>query len=302
MKRILLNIPVTRLLVCLIILSSSACNGRAPEQSSGLIVTVSILPQAYLVERIGGAFVNVVTLVDPGESPATYQPSDRKVSRVLQSKVYFRIGVPFEKGKWSSALASAKGELLVKDLREGIPLRHFAEHDHEEEHGDHDHGDSDPHIWLSPGLLKIQAQTVAEVLSKIDPEHSDTYQANLNAFLIDMDALEIEIQTILEPYRGKRVYIYHPAWGYFCDAYGLEQRAIEFAGKEPSDAELTELQSLIRADGARVIFVQPQIAGRSVEAVAQAVGAEVRVLDPLARDIPANLIEAAKAMAGSFSP
>lgn len=297
-----MNIPISKLLLCLTILSGAGCGGRAPEQSSGLTVTVSILPQAYLVERIGGAFVNVVTLVDPGESPATYQPSDRKVSRVLQSKVYFQIGVPFEKGKWSSALASVKGKLLVKDLREGISLRHFAEHDCGEEHGDHDHGEADPHIWLSPRLLKIQAQTVAEILGKIDPEHSDTYHANLKAFLSDLDALEIEIRAILEPFRGKRVYIYHPAWGYFCDAYGLEQRAIEFAGKEPSDAELTELQSLIREDGARVIFVQPQIAGRSVEAVAESVGAEVRILDPLARDIPANLIETAKAMAGSFSP
>jgi zinc transport system substrate-binding protein len=99
--------------------------GEAPD-AAGLTVTVSIPPQAYLVERIAGEDVKVLTLVQGGESPATYQPTDHQVSEVMRSSVYFRLGVPFERGRWLDAIKSSGTEMMIVDCREGMTLRRFA--------------------------------------------------------------------------------------------------------------------------------------------------------------------------------
>jgi zinc transport system substrate-binding protein len=100
--------------------------------------------------------------------------------------------------------------------------------------------------------------------------------------------------------RGKTFFVFHPAWGYFADEYGLKQVAIEQEGKEPSDEEATALQRSARQQGVKVVFVQPQIASRGAEAVARAIGARVEVLDPLAPDVLDNLVRAARAIAASY--
>lgn len=114
-----------------------------------------------------------------------------------------------------------------------------------------------------------------------------------------MRALDSELTTTLEPIAGSAFFVFHPAWGYFADAYGLEQVAIESEGKEPSEAELTRLARLARQRGIRTVFVQPQISGSAARAVAHAVGAELEVLDPLERDVAANLRRVATRLVAS---
>ena len=261
-------------------------------------VVVSIAPQAGLVERIAGDRIRIVTLVAPGESPATYQPTDRQVSAVLGAKAYFRIGVPFENGPWLEAIAGHGQPLRAVDMRQGVTLRAFGcdeEHDHE--HEGHETEGLDPHIWLAPRALAIQAETIARVLVDIDPSHADEYAAALAELRIDLERLDDEIREILAPYRGRRVYVFHPSWGYFCDAYGLEQVAIEIEGKEPSESELTAILARAKADRILAIHVQPQITASVVEALARALGVEVRTIDPLARDVLGNLKAVAETLA-----
>ena len=160
-----------------------------PNGDGRLAVSVSIAPQAWLVEEIGGEHVDVSVLVKAGESPATFQPSDAEVSRVTRSKLYFRIGVPFENGPWFEALASSRGPRVV-DARQGIELRSIEGHSHD----DHDHGSEsgDPHIWLSPPLLQIQARTIAVALTEQDPAHREEYAARLATLEERLAALDRE--------------------------------------------------------------------------------------------------------------
>jgi len=180
-------------------------------------------------------------------------------------------------------------------------------------HDDHGHGEAashetgeeategkDPHLWLSPRLLKIQAQTVADTLGQLDPAHKADYQRNLAALDGQLDQLDAQIRKMLAPARGKAFFVYHPAWGYFAQEYGLRQIALEQEGKEPSDQELTRLQQLARKEGIKVIFVQPQIASQSAQAAATAIHGRVEQIDPLAENIPANLLHAAQAIAQSY--
>jgi len=175
-----------------------------------------------------------------------------------------------------------------------------AAHDHGHDHGhdhSHDHTGVDPHIWLSPRLLKQQAQTVASVLQELDPENAEPYRRNLDALVAELNRADARIRELLGAYQGRSFLVFHPAWGYLADEYGLRQVAIEIQGKEPSDREMTELQQFARDEQIRVVFVQPQIEGASARAVAEAIGGRVEVLDPLAEDVSAELVRAAEAIA-----
>jgi zinc transport system substrate-binding protein len=272
--------------------------GAAP---TALTVATSIAPHAWLIERIGGDAVVVHTVLRPGESPTTHQPSDAQVSRVLDARVFFRCGVPFEAGAWFRAL---EGQLEIVDLRQGVATRtmetHFHFGDAAETDERHAHDAVDPHIWLSPRRLVVQARTVAATLQRLDPGHARGYAARLTALIAELESLDASIAATFAPYQRRVFVVFHPSWGYFADDYGLRQVAIEIEGKDPSDSELTEIQEQTREFDISVIYVQPQIAGKSARAIAGVLGARVETLDPLAPDITANLRRTSEVIASGF--
>lgn len=268
-----------------------------------LRVLVSVPPQAWLVEAIGQENVEVETLLAPGESPETFQPTDADVSRALRARVYFRIGVPFERGHWFRALEAA-GSPEIVDAAAGVrrvELGHGApEEPHHGHH--HHHHDGDPHVWLGPERLLTQAANVERTLSRLDPAHTADYHAGGRRLVAELDALAEDLAATLAPHRGRSFFVFHPAWTTFAEEVGLVQRSIQVDGQEPSDAELTRLVVAARASGVRTVFVQPQVHGWAARAVADAVGARPILLDPLARDVPTNLRAVAARIAESFGP
>lgn len=300
--------------LCLALLLATALTGcrqnDAPPDDAKILVAATVAPHAWLVQQIGGEHVEVLTLVQAGESAETYQPSDAQVSRVARSKAFFCTGMPLETSSGFVALRSS-GLLRVVDLRQGIALRQMPVHHHEEDghghagHGHDEHGHderegSDPHIWLSPRLLKIQAQTVADTLSEIDPDHRTAYQNNLAALEEKLDETAREIDRLLAPHRGRAFLVFHPAWGYFAAEPQLRQLAIESEGKEPSDEEMTALQKLAREEKIRVVFRHPQSGQRTAEAIAQGIGGRVEVIDDLPDDLLPSLLKTARLLARSF--
>ncbi len=256
-------------------------------------ITVSIPPQAWLVEQIGQGSVEVASLLGSGDSPATFQPTDFQITAVLRSRLFFRIGVPFENGRWMEAIRSTRRVPIV-DTRRGIDLRPMRS-------ASRSRAGLDPHIWLSPKLLEIQARTIADELMAVDPESANRLRMNLTQLTSELDRLDRSLTTKLAPYRGKTFMVFHPSWGYFANDYGLRQVAIEVEGKEPTDDELTEIQRLARELGTGIIFVQPQIHSRAAEAVAEAIGAKVVEIDPLQPDIISNLEQVADLLVAGFA-
>jgi zinc transport system substrate-binding protein len=221
------------------------------------------------------------------------------------------MGFPFEEAL-TKRIGSMFKNLEVVDLQQGIKLRtmteeeteaeeaeHGHEHGDEHEHGrgdaeerehHHDAGDADLHTWLDPGLAKIQSQTIAQTLIRIDPVHTDQYEKNLKRLHTDLDTLHEQLTKALAPVKGKSFFVFHPALGYFGDAYGLKQVPVEIAGKEPTARRLAQLIELAKKDGVRVIFVQPQFPRKSAEAVAEAIGGAVVPIDTdAAKDYLQNL-------------
>ncbi len=265
-----------------------------------LSVFVSILPQQYFVQRIAGEKAQVQVLVKPGKSPETYSPSPHQIKALASSDLYFRVGIPFEKGLLPK-IASVSQGLRIVDTLQGIEFRDM---DPAEStgHDDHDHMGKDPHTWMNPLLVKIQARNMAEALIKLDPENKDLYEQNMTAFARDLEELHQRLKSLLDPFKGETLFVFHPVFGYFTDLYGMRQMAVETMGKTPKGKQLSAIISLAKAEKARVIFVQPQFDRNSAQKIAAAINGAVVSVDPLAFDYLANLEAIAQTIVSSLPP
>ncbi len=287
----------TRLLLCLLpLLASLAHAGVTP-----LAVSVSVLPQKYLVERVGGRLVKVYAMVSGGKDPHTFEPTPAQVAQLAQAQLYFATGMSFEQA-WLGKLRSGKTTRVV-DMRQGIKLRQQEDmlelggkpgHEHDE------HGGSDPHVWTSPANLRIIAATIQRELGKSLPAESQSeLQQNTQNLLRDIDRSEQKIKAQLAQSPVKRFMVFHPSWGYFADAYGLQQLPIEYEGKEPGPRTLAQIIGIGKREQIKVVFVQPQFSARAASNIASGLNARVEKLDDLAENVLANLESAAAAIAAS---
>jgi len=253
-------------------------------------VFVSILPQAYFVERIAGDRVDVSVMVGPGQSPATYEPLPRQMVELGKAKLFFSIGAPFE-DVWMDRISSAHPKLKVIDTRRGVQLLPMKTHHRNEDtqHAEGRKGRKDPHIWLSLKLVKIQAKNICDALISVDAGCREYYRKNLKAFHDDLDKLDVEIAQNLKGLSIRKFMVFHPAWGYFAGDYGLEQIPVEIGGKDPGARELANLIEEAKNDGIKIIFVQKQFSEKSAEAIAAAIKGRIIQIDPLARDYLNNM-------------
>ena len=274
----------------------------SPASTGPLNVTVSILPQKYFVERIGREHVRVSVMVEPGDSPATYEPTPEQLKRLSEAAAYVSYGAPFERA-WMDRIAAATPEMLIVDTTQGIELMpmEVRHHHGQEEEPDGQPDNPDPHIFVSPQLVKVQSQTIYRALVQLDPAHQDAYRANLDSFVADIDALDADIRETLEGAKRRKFIVFHPAWGYLARDYDLEMVPIEIGGQEPSPAELAALITEAREEGIQVIFAQPEFSTKAAETIANEIGGEVLLISPLAPDWLDNLRRVTDALARALS-
>jgi zinc transport system substrate-binding protein len=309
MHRRLINLILSLLLVTMCAGLSAAADTKAPAKVKTF---VSILPAANFVERVGGPNVEVAVLVGPGQDPHTFEPTPGLMAKLADAKILFKMGFPFEE-TIIKKIGSTFKNVQVVDLQQGIKLRPMTEEEaeveeaeHGHDHGDkhehaHDVGEMDQHSWLDPLYVKIQARTVAGTLIRIDPARQEQYEKNLKQFEADLDAINEELTKALAPVKGKKFFVFHPAYGYFGDRYGLKQVPVQIGGKEPTARQLVRLIELAKEDDVRVIFVQPQFPKKSAEALAQAINGAVVSLDDLSPDVIKNLRDMAEKINSALS-
>jgi zinc transport system substrate-binding protein len=291
----------TRILAPLLIVLSLATPGLAKQPGNAPIrVFVSVLPMKYLVERVGGSHVNTQAMVGRGQSPHTYEPTPRQMTELSRAQIYFRVGVTFEQ-IWMKRITALNPKLRIVDLRDGIRLRRLEDHHDEGQHMGAGHaGESsgstlDPHVWTSPVLARTMAEHIRATLAKIDPAHAKAYQDGFDSLAADLTALDLQLRSRLGRVKHRKFLVFHPSWGYFADTYGLQQLAIEAAGKEPGPRSLARIIALARQENIHVIFVQPQFSRTTANTVARAIDGKVVPIDPLAENYIDNLRKTANA-------
>ncbi len=259
----------------------------ADDRSHYILVTIA--PYKYFVEKIVGDTEQAGILVPPGASPHYFEPTAKQVMAASKADIWFRMGEGFEQ----KALKSLN--LKTVDLREGINLLYEATCCCAHE------GDPDPHIWMSPRTAKKQAETIAKTLISIYPENRDLFTKNLSVFLKELDQLDMEITTLLKPYKGRSIMVSHPAYAYFCRDYEILQIPIEFEGKDPSPQQLTKILDLARNAKIKTVFIQQQHSSKGARLIAREIGANVETIDPLSENYTQNIKEIAQKFFNSFN-
>lgn len=245
---------------------------------------VSIPPQKYLVDRLGGEYINSQILIGEGKSPHLFHPTSRQIVALSRAKLFFAMDMEFEKVLLTK-LAQSSSSLQVIDSVYGIEKMPLQEHGHAEGK----HGGLDPHVWLSPPNLIQMATVMAEAMGRVDPDNVQFYNANLRSLKTELEALDNGIEAKLAPFTGSSFYVFHPSFAYFARRYGLHQEAVEVEGKAPTPKQLSALIAKARKEQVKVVFVQAQFDPRSAANVAQAIGGEVLPLNPLAENVIENL-------------
>jgi zinc transport system substrate-binding protein len=262
-------------------------------------VLVTVPPHASLVERLAQGAVTVDVVLEPGESPASFDPTPRRIQRLAGARLWFTTGAPLEAALVPRLGAVAPGLEVVATHERLEFIADAAGHDHDHGHG-HDHGELDPHVWLSVRNTLAQVPVMAVALGELLPERRGAIADAQYELEEELRALDRELSALLAPVAGGTIFVFHPAFGYFARDYDLGQEAIERGGLAPSPRHLVALLQEIRREGATTIFLQPQYSDQSVRAIAREAELDVVVLDPLARDHLPNLRHIGEAVAAAL--
>ena len=271
---------------------------RKPAGSEKMQLTVSIIPQKYLAQFISGDKFDVQVMLPTGSNHETYEPAPRDMEKISSSKLYFALGALDFELAWLDRFKASNPAMIVINTSEGIQILGGHNHVDEDGHGDHNNG-IDPHTWLSPSCMKIQAANISKALSTIDTANASFYTSNLNKFILLADSVDRIIQEILTGSSGKSVLIFHPALAYFCRDYNLTQISIEQDGKEPSPAYMAEIVKIAKEKGIKSIFISKEFDTRNAEAISLEIKGKVVVFDPMAENWAENMIHLADLIASN---
>jgi len=285
MKKIVRN-----LLGAVIILSTVclfACNNEVNEEtlSKKPIIAVSIIPEQTFVEAVCGDLVDTIVLVPPGSSPGNYEPTAQEMEKFSNASLYFSMGVPAEEANILPNVGNIKVVSLQDEVASVYEDRTF------------ESGERDPHIWLSPKRAKVMVAVIAREMSELDPDNKAVYEQNMADYIAKLDEVDQEIKDVLEEVESKTFIVYHPAFGYIADDYGLKMYAMEKDGKEATPQHLQDMIDLAKEENIKVIFYQEEIDSRQSEAFAEEIGGKTIQLSPLSPDYIVNLKNMIQTMA-----
>ncbi len=271
---------------------SSAREGASSSSTAdrgALRVVATFYPMYDFARKVGGERVEVSCLVPAGTEPHDWEPSTADIVALQEADAFVYSGAGMESWVDDAVASLPEDGPTVVEASEGIALRTLDEeaegdgenHDHE----GHDHGESgvDPHVWLDPRNAKAQMANIGEALSQADPDGAGDYRANCERWARECDALDDEYRATLSGVSRRSIVVSHEAFGYLCDAYGLEQLPIEGvdADSEPDARRMAQIADFVRANDVRVIFSEELVSPKVAQAIASETGATVRTLNPI---------------------
>ncbi len=276
-----------RFTATVILISMGICvfasgSGEDPVPDNLLRVFVSIPPQKFFVEHIGGDLVHVEVLIGENQDPHTYEPLPSQINGLSKADLYLQIGSNFEEA-FIGTLRRTLPDLEILDVSKGVELIEGEDNLHT--------GIEDPHFWMGPAQAVQMAANIRDALIAELPGDEEKLRENHEALVSKIENLDKELTEILFPYRGSTLFVYHPAFGYFARSYGLVQTAVETGGKEPSPRQLESIISKAKAENVKIIFVQPQYSTRSARIIADATGCAVVKVNQLAENWLENMKE-----------
>ncbi len=256
----------------------SGCFGENALTDEKPVITVSILPQKYFVDKIAGDKVVVNVMVPPGASPSTYDPTPLQLQQLNKSLAYFRIGhIGFEEA-WMNNISQINPTMKIYDLSDGVEF-HSSSHYHNDLHSS-----VDPHFWLSPKQVKTLIMNIYNAMVELVPGDSLFYFNNFRRFSKKLDSLDRAFEMKLSQIENRHFIIYHPALTYFANDYGLMQHEIELEGKSPTPLYLKQIIDIARRENIKIIFIQKEFDAENARKIADEIGGKIVQINPLDED------------------
>lgn len=248
------------LLLALSPLSLASCN------VSGADIFCSIYPIYEMVRSIAGSAFTVETVTPSGSEPHDYSPSAAQVARMQDARAVFINGLHFE--PWGDSYASTSNNVYT--VTEGIQTMTVE-------------GTTDPHVWLNPKNMMIEAQNVLSTLINLSPSNEDMFRANYDTYINNLSKLDVELKADSVSVQNKYIVTAHAAFGYFCDAYGLTQ--IHLSGlspdQEPSAKALEDILKAVSDYNINTIFYEEATSSSVADYIARETGCKTSTLNPL---------------------
>lgn len=280
-----------------------------------LAVTVSIPPQKFFVEKIGGDEVAVTVMTGKGRDPHSYEPTAAQMEAMARAELYIAIGVPFET-QWLPKFRNLNPLLRVVSLPDNVPrlqgkpdlaLRGkgsgYSDRSHEG-HG-HRHGleTDDPHIWLSPKVMAAAIPAIAAALSEARPEKAALFAERAAVLAREVETLDAEITSLFAPLpEQKKLFLtFHQSWAYFAHNYTLREVSVELEGREPSPRDMAKLMEFAAKNGISVIVADPMTSKSMVAAIAGSINGTAVTANPLDENWPGALRDFSRNLARALA-
>lgn len=261
---------IIAIIICALLYTTSRTEETSSEEK--IVVAASIMPQKEFIEAVGGDKVEVIVMVPPRADPHTYEPQPGQLRELSKAKIYFQIGsgIEFEK-TWMARLKELNPNMKIVNCSKGIKLMK-----------------EDPHVWTSPRNAIIIVENIYKALIEEDPNHKDYYAKNKDKYISKLKKLDEQFNQTLKE-KQKIILVYHPAWTYLCKDYNIKQITIEKEGKEPPPQTLTKIIQEAKKNNIKIMIVSPQSNKQSAQTIANEIGAEIVIIDPLAENYIENM-------------
>lgn len=242
-------------------------------ESQKIKVTTSFYPLYYFTSQIGEGRIDVQNITPAGAEPHDYEPTSQDIARIEDSKLLVLNG---EVEPWGDKIKDSLKDKPTKIIVAGDSLLNQKLVEEGEEM-------LDPHVWLSPQLAKIEVEKIAEGLASVDPNNSSYYLENSAHLKTELDQLDQDFKKGLSNCKKREFVTSHAAFGYLAKAYDLTQIAISGLSpdEEPSPQQLANIAKLAKEQNIKYIFFEDLVSPKLSETVANEIGAQTLVLNPL---------------------
>lgn len=282
---------VSLVCACVAVMMAACAGGSKADREEARVITVSILPQKYFLEKIVGDRFDVKCMLDKGGNPETYEPSMSYMMNLEKSDAYFLMGnIGFELSI-RSKIKEYNPDIKVCDVSEGIELISGSHHfDADDKEG------IDPHTWTSVANARVIIKNMLDDVVELDPEHKAEYESNYRDFDRELSEFQDSIALRLQPVKGEAFVVWHPSLSYFARDYGLEQISLEYDGKEVPVKYMEKKVAYAVSRKPSVFFFQKGMDTNQARTVNAQIGTRLVEINPLGYDWKSEIMKIADAL------